>query len=726
MEKRLTLFLTCLLMSLRVAFAQVDVSGTVISQDDGEPVIGASVVIFGGGNSTGTVTDIDGKFKLNVPSGSKLQISYVGMQTQILPATANMKVSLKPEAQLQEVVVTGLQRTDRRLFTGATDKVNAADAKLDGVADISRSLEGRAAGVSVQNVSGTFGTAPKIRVRGATSIYGSSKPLWVVDGVIMEDVSDVNADDLSSGDPETLISSAIAGLNSDDIESFQILKDGSATSIYGARAMAGVIVVTTKKGKQGQAHVNYTGEFTTRLIPSYSDFDILNSQDQMAIYKEMEKKGWLNLSTVLNSSNYGVYGKMYELITTYDKTSGMFGIQNTEEAKNAYLQQAEFRNTNWFSELFSANIMQNHSISLSGGTSKSNYYASMSAMLDPGWYVDSKVNRYTFNANVTHHILDNLSVNVIGGASYRKQKAPGTLGQDVDVVSGQVKRDFDINPYSYALNTSRALDPNEYYRANYAPFNIKHELATNFIDLNVIDAKFQAEFKWKPIKSLELSLLGALKYSATTQEHKIMDSSNQAEAYRAMGTTQIRDDNKYLYTDPDNVYSLPITILPQGGIYQRTTIFNNGYGFSEVNENLIDAQQLVWTPEYAKWPYLYNIANFSAKAYYEDHGLEQPSPAFEIGKEEPTAWSATDEASFVAGREHDKVAREHPHFMTNAQGESLIMQCRHCIRYSLGYCVKRGGQRPTWKEPLYLRLGDGKRFRLEFACNECQMNVYSV
>lgn len=156
------------------------------------------------------------------------------------------------------------------------------------------------------------------------------------------------------------------------------------------------------------------------------------------------------------------------------------------------------------------------------------------------------------------------------------------------------------------------------------------------------------------------------------------------------------------------------------------TIFNNGYGFSEVNENLIDAQQLVWTPEYAKWPYLYNIANFSAKAYYEDHGLEQPSPAFEIGKEEPTAWSATDEASFVAGREHDKVAREHPHFMTNAQGESLIMQCRHCIRYSLGYCVKRGGQRPTWKEPLYLRLGDGKRFRLEFACNECQMNVYSV
>ena len=132
--------------------------------------------------------------------------------------------------------------------------------------------------MSVQNVSGTFGTAPKIRVRGATSIYGSSKPLWVVDGVIMEDVVDVSADDLSSGDATTLISSAIAGLNSDDIESFDILKDGSATSIYGARAMAGVIVVTTKKGKAGQSHISYTGEYTVRLKPMYSTFNIMNSR----------------------------------------------------------------------------------------------------------------------------------------------------------------------------------------------------------------------------------------------------------------------------------------------------------------------------------------------------------------------------------------------------------------------------------------------------------------
>ena len=241
----------------------------------------------------------------------------------------------------------------------------------------------------------------------------------------MEDVANVDADNLASGNAETLISSAIAGLNADDIESFQILKDGSATSIYGARAMSGVIVVTTKKGKQGQSHVNYTGEFTTRLIPSYSNFDILNSQHQMSIYRELHDRGWLNFSEVLNGSDYGVYGHMYELINTFNPRTGQFALANTEEARNTYLRQAEFRNTNWFKELFSSNIMQSHSISLSGGTQKSNYYASFSALLDPGWYKQSNVNRYTLNVNLTQHLSDKLSLNLIGGAAYRKQRAPG-------------------------------------------------------------------------------------------------------------------------------------------------------------------------------------------------------------------------------------------------------------------------------------------------------------
>ena len=565
------LLLVGLMLSIGIGLAQTQVSGSVVSADDQEPIIGASVIVQG--TKVGTVTDADGKFTLSVPKGKKIVVSYIGMISQTLTAKAGMKIQLAPNNEtLKEVVVTGVSNMDRRMFTGAADKINANDAMIGGMADISRSLEGRSAGVSVQNVSGTFGTAPKIHVRGATSIYGNSKPLWVVDGVVQEDITDISADALSSGDAETLISSAIAGLNADDIESFQILKDGSATSIYGARAMSGVIVVTTKKGRMGQAHLNYTGEFTSRMIPTYGQFNILNSQEQMGIYQEMRDKGWLHYSNVLNGSDYGVYGKMYELINTYDATSGQFGLANTIKAQNAYLQAAEFRNTNWFKKLFSSNLMQNHAISLSGGTAKSNYYVSMSFMMDPGWYKDSKVKRYTANFNATHHLLENLSLSLLASASYRKQQAPGTLGQDVDVVSGQVKRDFDINPYSYALNTSRALDPNTFYHANYAPFNILNELENNKMNMNVLNTKFQAELAYKPINDLRLSVIGAMQYDTSTQEHMITEHSNQAEAYRAMDNAIIRDANELLYKDPTNRYALPITVLPSGGFYHKTDL----------------------------------------------------------------------------------------------------------------------------------------------------------
>src|SRR5574344_251420 len=533
MKRELMLLLTLFLLNIGLANAQVSkVTGVVTSEDDGLPVVGASVLVVG--TNLGTITGMDGDFILsNVPSGAKkLQVSYIGMETQEVAIKPNVKIVLKANTEvLGEVVITGMQKMDKRLFTGSTSKLSAEDVKMDGLPEISRSLEGRAAGVSVQNVSGTFGTAPKIRVRGATSIYGSSKPLWVVDGVIMEDVVDVSADQLSSGNANTLISSAIAGLNSDDIESFQILKDGSATSIYGARAMSGVIVVTTKKGKSGQSHISYTGEYTMRLVPSYRDFNILNSQDQMGIYKEMRDKGWLNLSQILNGSDFGVYGHMYDLMNQYNATTGQFGLANTEEAANNYLYNAEMRNTNWFSKLFNTNVMMNHSVSISGGSDKANYYVSLSAMLDPGWYKQSEANRYTANMNVTYHITPALQLNLIGNASYRKQKAPGTLSQDVDVVSGKVKRDFDINPSSYALNTSRALDRDAYYQSNYAPFNILHELDNNYIDLNVVDTKFQAEMRWEPIKGLEFAVLGAVKYASTSQENEIRDDSNRSEEH---------------------------------------------------------------------------------------------------------------------------------------------------------------------------------------------------
>ena len=555
--------------------AQTKVTGTVY-EEAGVGAIGANVVAEG--TTVGTVTDFDGFFELTVPAGVKnLVISYMGFKTVTVPVKSNVTVTLESDTeQLEEVVVTGMVKQDKRLFTGAATKLEADETMLSGVADVSRSLEGRAAGVSVQNVSGTFGTAPKIRVRGATSIYGASKPLWVVDGVVLEDAVEMDADDLSSGDATTLIASAISGINSEDIESFQILKDGSATSIYGARAMAGVIVVTTKKGKAGQSKLNYTGELTYRMVPSYDDYNICNSQEQMGIYQEFERKGWLEYSSLYAAKNSGVYGRMYALIDA--AKGGNTGLANTPEAKNAYLRAAEFRNTDWFAELFNQTVMHNHSVSFSTGSERARIYASLSAMQDPGWYKASEVSRFTGNMNASYDLLpatskQKLTASITTMGSYRKQAAPGTISASTDPINGTVSREFDINPFSYAMNTSRAMDPAETYRRNYCDFNIYDELANNYIDIKVTDLKFQGDINWKPVRGLEVMALAAIRHQTSRQEHHIKDESNQARAYRAgidPEDATIRDSNPYLYKDPDDPLALPETVLPKGGIYDYT------------------------------------------------------------------------------------------------------------------------------------------------------------
>ena len=568
----------CLMMTMLLvvcAYAQTKVTGTVY-EETGIGAIGANVVAEG--TTVGTVTDFDGFFELSVPAGVKnLVISYMGYKTVTVPVKPVVNVTLESDAQqIEEVVVTGMVKQDKRLFTGAATKLEADETMLSGVADVSRSLEGRAAGVSVQNVSGTFGTAPKIRVRGATSIYGASKPLWVVDGVVLEDAIEMDADDLSSGDATTLIASAISGINSEDIESFQILKDGSATSIYGARAMAGVIVVTTKKGKAGQSKLNYTGEITYRMVPSYDDYNICNSQEQMGIYQEFERKGWLEYSSLYAAKNSGVYGRMYALIDA--AKNGGEGLANTPEAKNTYLRAAEFRNTDWFAELFNQTVMHNHSVSFSTGTDRARVYASLSVMQDPGWYKASSVSRFTGNMNASYDILPStskqkLTASIATMGSYRKQMAPGTISSQTDPISGAVSREFDINPFSYAMNTSRAMDPEETYRRNYCDFNIMDELESNYIDIKVTDLKFQGDINWKPVRGLEIAALAAIRYQSSRQEHHIKDESNQARAYRAgidPEDATIRDSNPYLYSDPDDPLALPETVLPKGGIYNLT------------------------------------------------------------------------------------------------------------------------------------------------------------
>ncbi|HPI81366.1 MAG TPA: TonB-dependent receptor plug domain-containing protein, partial [Cyclobacteriaceae bacterium] len=367
-----------------------------------------------------------------------------------------------------------------------------------------RVLEGRVAGVSVDNVSGTFGTSPKIRIRGNASINGNNQPLFVVDGVILEDLSNVSAEDFISGNANTLISSSVANLNPNDIESFQVLKDASATAIYGARAANGVIVITTKRGKSGALRVNYTGNFSGKLRPTYNQFDLLNSAEEMSVYRELFEKGLIDLSTSVRASNYGAMGKMFDLIANHQLNWGPGGTLN-----ETFLNKYENANTDWFDVLFrDVGLQQQHSLSFTSGNDKSNSYYSVSYLADQGQTIADKVQRFTGTARNTYFLSDLFTFGLKLSASYRNQKVPGTRNREFDPITGKFSRGFDINPFSYALNTARSIRPfddnghPEYFRRNFAPFNILEELNLNFMDINVSDISAQTDFEIKPRKNI--------------------------------------------------------------------------------------------------------------------------------------------------------------------------------------------------------------------------------
>ena len=564
-------------LATTVNAVQHQVSGTV-KGSDGKALSNASVQVKGG--AAGTSTSDNGSYSLNAPANATLVVRYVGYKTREIAVDGRSTIHIVLESSEQaidevNVLATGYQNLDRKLFTGATTRVNAKDAERNGVPDISRMLEGQVAGVAVQNVSGTFGPAPKIRVRGATSLSGENKPLWVVDGIILEDLVNISNEALSTGDANTLIGSSVAGLNPDDIESFTILKDAAATAMYGARAMNGVIVVTTKKGRntEGKPNVNYSGNFTTYLKPNYDQFDIMNSAEQMSILLELDNKGYFNHSSVSRSSSGGIFAKMYNKMYEYDESNGTFGLENTTEAKLGFLERYAKANTDWFDVLFKNSLLQDHSVSITSGSAKSQTYLSTSFVHDSGQTLGDNVKRYTANFRNNMRFSEKFSAEILVNGSIRDQRAPGTLTRTSDPVYGKYSRDFDINPYSYALNTSRLITPYdefgnlEYNTINYAPFNILSELDNNYLNLNNMDLKVQGGLRYKVLPQLTASVDAAYRYATTERQHYIKEESNMANAFRAAGDATIADGNKYLYNDPDLPNSLPQVILPEGGFF---------------------------------------------------------------------------------------------------------------------------------------------------------------
>lgn len=588
---------------------QVTVSGRVTAASDGSGLPGVSVRINNSGE--GTMTDLDGHYTVTAAPTDTLLFTFVGFdaQREVVGTRNVINVQLEEEStELGEVVITGFQEVQRKLFTGSATNVQMSDVKISGMTDATQMLEGRVAGVTVDNVSGTFGTSPKIRIRGNTSINGDNQPLFVVDGVILEDLNNVSADDIMTGNANTLTASSIAGLNPDDIESWVVLKDASATAQYGTRAKSGVIIIRTKRGRSGQTRVNYSGNFSFHLRPSYAQFDIMNSVDEMSVYRELYEKGLIDITTSVRAQNFGAMGKMFSLISEHQIPWGPNGSLNEE-----FLNKYETANTDWFDVLFrDFSLQQQHSVSLTSGNEKHNSYYSLSYLHDNGQTIADNVKRFSGTARNAFQFTNRLGLDLKLTGNYRLQKVPGTQNRDFDPITGRFRRDFDINPLSYALNTSRSIRPYddngnlEYFRRNYAPFNILEEINLNYININVADIATQIDLNYDITDNLTFRSTVQGRYAATQREHVIHERSNQAEAYRADDTQYIQDANQLLYRDPDDPGAQPKVVLPEGGFnninqdelknfYVRNTIDWSTTWNTVHNVSVLAAQEIKYT-----------------------------------------------------------------------------------------------------------------------------------
>ena len=330
----------------------------IVTDKKKAPLPGVTVLIKG--TTIGVSTDQNGRFEIVQPKDSNvtLIVSFIGMKTQtIVYKGKELNIVMEEDSQeMEEVVVTGYQVINRRKNTGSSQRLKMDDIMTAGVPNLDQMLEGRISGMTLVSGSGEVGVAPKIRIRGTSTLIGNREPLWVVDGIIVQDPVPISAEELNDPDYINRIGNAIAGLNPQDIERLDVLKDAAATALYGTKAANGVIVITTKKGRVGAPIINYNMTTTFRQRPRYSDrkIELMNSKERIQFSRELNEQHYV-FSGHFNYVGYeGLLNDLY---------NGK--INDTQFAeKVAYL---ETLNTDWFKLLTEDSFSHQHTVSISGG-----------------------------------------------------------------------------------------------------------------------------------------------------------------------------------------------------------------------------------------------------------------------------------------------------------------------------------------------------------------------
>lgn len=393
MGKRFLVFVASVFLYVGTAMAQTQVSGKVTSSEDGQPVVGATVKVVG--TNQGAITDINGNFSINAPANAKLEVSYIGMISKTLKASQKMNVVLDSDSQaLDEVMVIAYGKTKKSAFTGSAVEVKSSDITTHVASSATTALVGKVAGIQATSSSGEPGSSPTIRIRGIGSVSASSQPLYIVDGAPYE--------------------AGISTLNPNDIESISVQKDASASAIYGARGANGVVIITTKKARDGQdAKVTFDAKFgsNSRFIPNY---DVI---DDAATYYETHFKAMYNSqyyhgasasdayefanANLLNQNNGGLGYQVYTVPTGENLIGRNFKLN-----PNATLGYSDgeyyYTPDDWYDEVFHSSFRQEYNANVTGTSGKMNYFASAGYLQDGGIVNNSELNRYTARTNVDY------------------------------------------------------------------------------------------------------------------------------------------------------------------------------------------------------------------------------------------------------------------------------------------------------------------------------------
>lgn len=379
--KRRSLILSLLLFSAVSLMAQRAITGKVMDEKS-EPLIGASILVKG--TSTGTVTDVDGSFELQAPAGAAtLVVSYTGYATKevALSSASAYTITLESEAiALEDVVVVGYGTQSRKELTGSVSKVSSEQIARLPVTGIDQALQGQAPGVQVTAASGTPGSSVSIRVRGPSSISAGNQPLYVVDGI---PVNTGSYSQIGVGGQQV---NALADLNPADIESIEILKDAAAAAIYGSRASNGVVLITTKRGKQQKTQISVNSYYGNQEV--WRRLEPLSGPEYVGLVQEMVRE------------RYGATIKPSAL-----------GLRNLDN------DPASYPSTNWFDEIFRTAPISQTDVNFAGGTDRTKFYVSGSYFNQDGTIIGSGFDRYSFRINLDNLVSDNFKIGVSTGFS---------------------------------------------------------------------------------------------------------------------------------------------------------------------------------------------------------------------------------------------------------------------------------------------------------------------